>query len=329
MRIKSIICGVLALLSAFFSIAVFPSLIRQETHFVAPEYKGIITIWQIDSFEGGTGSRKQFLLKVARGYEKQHSGLLIMVIDHTFESAKEAFSNNQYPDIISYGNGVLVGGIQPLNFSNFFKGGAIDKTLYAIPWCRGGYCLITKGETKVENGVVLDKITLSKTEYNQPALALYLSQFRAKEYAIKSPLDAYVDFVGGKSDYLLGTQRDIIRLSNRGVDFSITPLDEYNDLYQYVSVTAKEKERIYYAKDFIDYLLSSNVQQMLKDIGMLSCFEVVNYQSQALLELQKVNHKYTLSAFTSEKSLVEINDLALISLKGDKESEIKIKNMLI
>ena len=329
MRIKSIICGLLVILSAFFSIAIFPSLIRKENHFTAPEYKGIITIWQIDSFEGGTGSRKQFLLKVARSYERQNSGLLIMVIDHTFESVKEALNNGEYPDIISYGNGVLLSGIQPLNSSEFFKGGAIDKTIYALPWCRGGYCLIRKGQTEIENGAILDKITLSKTEYNQPALALYLSQFRAKEYVVKSPLDAYVDFVGGKSDYLLGTQRDIIRLSNRGVDFSITPLIEYNDLYQYVSVMAKSDERIYYAKDFINYLLSSKVQQMLKDIGMLSCFEEVNYQSQPLVELQNIKHEYTLSAFSSEKSLAEIHDLALISLKGDKESEIKIKNMLI
>ena len=34
------------------------------------EYKGIIKVWQIDSFEGGMGSRKQFLLKVARGFTR-------------------------------------------------------------------------------------------------------------------------------------------------------------------------------------------------------------------------------------------------------------------
>ena len=45
----------------------------------AKNYKGIINVWQIDSFEGGTGSRKNFLSDVARTFEKKNDGVLVMV----------------------------------------------------------------------------------------------------------------------------------------------------------------------------------------------------------------------------------------------------------
>lgn len=329
MRIKSIICGALIVVSAIFTMMFFPIKESKNTHFYSPEYKGILTIWQVDSFEGGIGSRKQFLLKVARSYEKNNLGLLIMVIDHTFESVKEAISKGECPDIISYGVGTELLEIQPMNTDRFFKGGALNKTLYALPWCRGGYCIISRENVQVEKGEVLDKIVLSKTGYTQPALALYLEGITAHEYVEKPPLEAYVDFVGGKTDYLLGTQRDIMRLTNRGVEFNATPIKEYNDLYQYASITAKDKNRIYYANDFINYLTSALVQEKLTEIGMLSCFENIEYQNKELAKLKNIAHNYTVSAFVSGKTLVEMHNLALISLKGDKESEIKIKNMLI
>ena len=57
----------------------------------ASDYKGIITMWQIDGFEGGAGSRKQFLLSQARDFEKQNQGVLVMVINHTFSGAEQDF----------------------------------------------------------------------------------------------------------------------------------------------------------------------------------------------------------------------------------------------
>jgi len=329
MKIKSIICAVIIIICSVFTLGFYSKLIDSDSHFNSPEYKGIITLWQIDSFEGGTGSRRQFLLKIAREYEKKNPGLLIMVIDHTFESVKEAVKNGEYPDLISYGNGVEILQMQPLLVDKFFKGGALNKTQYLVPWCRGGYCLITKGEEQYKSGKIIEKILLSKTDYNQPALAMLLENIVANEYVVKSPLDAYVDFVSGKAEYLLGTQRDVIRLQNRGVDFSIISLTEYNDLYQYVGITTSDQTKEYYARDFIKYLLSSPVQVRLDEIGMLSCFDKVEYQNEQMASLQSVKQKYTLSAFTAKENLLEIHDLALISLKGDKESDIKIKNMLI
>ncbi len=329
MKIKSIICVVIIIICSVFTLGFYSKLIDSDSHFNSPEYKGIITLWQIDSFEGGTGSRRQFLLKVAREYERRNQGVLIMVIDHTFESVKEAVKKGECPDLISYGNGVDILEMQPLLTDKFFKGGALNKTQYLIPWCRGGYCIITKGENQYIKGKIIDKILLSKTEYNQPALALSLEGVRANEYVVKSPLDAYVDFVGGKAKYLLGTQRDVIRLQNRGVDFSIFPLTEYNDLYQYMGITTSEQTKVYYARDFINYLLSSAVQRKLDEIGMLSCFDRVEYQSEKMSTLQDAKQNYTLSAFTDKDSLGRIHDLAINFLKGDKECEIKIKNMLI
>ena len=41
-------------------------------------YNGVLSLWQIDTFEGGKGSRKQFLLSVAREFEKENQGVLIL-----------------------------------------------------------------------------------------------------------------------------------------------------------------------------------------------------------------------------------------------------------
>ncbi len=54
-------------------------------------------------------------------------------------------------------------------------------------------------------------------------------------------LSAYVAFLNGKYRYLLGTQRDRCRFVSRGVEVYEKPLNEFCDLYQYVSVLSAEK----------------------------------------------------------------------------------------
>ena len=87
------------------------------------EYQGVLSLWQIDSFEGGIGSRKQFLLKIARGFEKKHKGVLVMVTNITKDGAEENFKNGIYPDMISYGNGVDVKNFSEIKTEKIVKGG--------------------------------------------------------------------------------------------------------------------------------------------------------------------------------------------------------------
>ncbi len=91
----------------------------------------------------------------------------------------------------------------------------------------------------------------------------------------QTPYEAYLSFTSGKSSMLLGTQRDVFRMENRvaaGVesDILIEPLKEYTDLVNYISVTSDNKDVISVCKDFVEFLLSEEMQQRLVNIGLLS-----------------------------------------------------------
>ena len=57
---------------------------------------------------------------------------------------------------------------------------------------------------------------------------------------------AYDKFLKGNFENLIGTQRDVFRVTNRQqkgllTDYNIFPLGGYTDLVQYISVFEKEK----------------------------------------------------------------------------------------
>lgn len=292
------------------------------------EYKGIVTLWHIDSFEGGRGSRRQFLLDAAAGFEKIHKGVLVMVISHTKASAEADFEKGIYPDLISFGGGTEVKNAVAFNAERSFKGGnAGDKTFFT-PWCRGGYVLISNPKLAEYSGGAIEKLLVSQAEYTQPLIALNEQGITSVETEILPPMDAYVKFTGGKIPYMLGTQRDVFRLVSRGMDFLTTPFTEYNDLYQYIGITSTDTVKTLYAEKFINYLLSDAVQNKLSKISMFSQFVNVPFDDASLSEMQSVNAKKTLSAFTPAIELKNLQSLALSALNGDEPSRIKIKNVL-
>ncbi len=292
----------------------------------ASEYKGIITVWQIDGFEGGSGSRKQFLLGVSREFEKQNKGTLVMVINHTFTSAEENISKGIYPDVISYSNGLDIKNMQPLGKTRCAGGGKVSENIYATAWCRGGYVLIKNLDVV---GKEQSPLILSKAQNTQPLLAVILEGLEYESIEVLPPMDAYTKFTIGKNAYMLGTQRDIVRLTNRGANFSVTPLTKFNDLYQYVSLTASDSKKSVIAKRFIDYLLSDKVQERLNKINMLSPYKNVNFDIENLNLMQKIDGFSTISAFYPKQILREIEDRSLLALKGDKNAINYIKNLLI
>ena len=292
------------------------------------EYQGVLSLWQIDSFEGGIGSRKQFLLKIARGFEKKHKGVLVMVTNITKDGAEENFKNGIYPDMISYGNGVDVKNFSEIKTEKTVKGGMIGDKIYATAWCRGGYVLISKGDS-CENIEIIDELIVSKSEFTQPLTALYTEDIEVNKAEILPPMDAYVKFVSSKCKYLLGTQRDVNRLETRGMEVVTRPLKEYNDLYQYISITANEPVKKYYCEEYINYLLTESSQEELKKIGMMSCFYKIKHDNAHLQGIQNTESAYTISAFTSLLNLKEMQDLVMLAKGGNTQAKIKIKNMLI
>ena len=293
------------------------------------EYKGLVILWHVDTFEGGKGSRRQFLLDYSRKFESKNKGLKIMVINHSLTSLEQAFSSGEKPDIISFGQGVNVNGLISLDIKTEQLGGVVNDKTYAIPWCRGGYNLIVKSSSKIDLfDTSFNKLIVSQTEYSCPLTALALENVTATEVMVKQPLDAYVDFVTYNDLVLLGTQRDVIRLENRGVEVMVKPLTSYNDLYQYVGITCSDKTKLDISKEFVNYLLSASVQKSLDKIGMLSATERVDYQNQHLVSMQNQGGFSTISVFSSKANIKQMQNLGLQGVKGQKDATNKLKNLL-
>ncbi len=290
-------------------------------------YKGIITLWHVDTFEGGSGSRKNFLLKIARDFEKENKGVLVFVVSHTVESVMKNFSNNIYPNVISYGAGVEVENVVSFPLEYAFKGGVIEKNNIAIPWCRGGYSLIKNNEFSKKN-INKNFCAISNAEYNVPIISLMESNFKFN-LKIKNQFNAYCEFVNGQVEYLLGTQRDVVRLNNRGFNYSMQVIDGYNDLYQYVSVFAGEQDKVDKSIDFVDFLLSEKSQLKLNEIDMFSCFYSVEYANENMRLIQNVANSKTISILNKRESLLNLKEQSLLAYEGEENAYNKIKNFMI
>ena len=328
MKILKIISSVFLIFCILFTFIFGKNLIVKDKELIEKSnYKGIINLWHIDTFEGGTGSRKQFLLKVSREYEKERNGVLVFATNHTINSVKENFSKGIYPDIISYGNGVDVNNLIELSVDKKFDSGIFNNKQLIIPWCRGGYFLIKNNEYKKKKG---DKKTLlvSSSEYNLPLTTL-LDREKDFSIKIKSQYNAYLDFVSGESEYLLGTQRDIVRLTNRAFSYYAEPLSTFNDLFQYVSVIQTNNEKIDESLRFVEYLLSKKVQERLNEIEMFSCFYPVAFDNENMSSMQKITKFNTISPFNKSEFMLELKDASIKAYMGDKDKINKLKKFII
>lgn len=292
------------------------------------DYNCILTLWHVDTFEGGIGSRKQFLLRVAREFEKQHQGTLVMITEYTPNAVKEAVKNGQSPDIISFGIGVEIPPPIKLSIQTNFSGGKVGENLYATPWAIGGYCLIKKSGVGIDlTQNHFENLIVSRQEFNQPLVAFALQNLSASKIQTFSPLDAYVNFLNEKESVLLGTQRDIHRLQNRGVEVEALPLNQFNDLIQYVSIT--NAKNFNYCTAFVNTLLSKKMQSSLDTIGIFSPNFTINYDNVHLNLMEEIKPTCTISAFADDNTLSELFRDSLSVALGDKSCLNKIKKLLV
>lgn len=294
-------------------------------------YNGVVTVWQIDTFEGGVGSRRQFLANRAKEFSQKNKGVLFLVTSHTNESAENNFKNGVFPDILSFGCGASFPSAEMLGENLYFSGGSIGEKTFATPWCRGSYFLIKHGKFSSEKGEaskILSSVIVSKGEYTLPLMTTFLEGFSINGLKILTPINAYKEFTLGKTPYLLGTQRDIARLRSRGENFSYTPLNSFCDLYQYAAVTTTSPEKKTVAENFLNYLINNDCQNKLKDIFMMP----VKTGCECAEELKSAyvgGNISTVSAFTSR---IKIEETALnlsAYYSGEKSLEPKIKNVLL
>ena len=250
------------------------------------EARAVVRVWNIDTFEGGKGSRTAFLKSVARELKGE---AYYLVTSYTLEGALSAFAEGDAPDVLSFGVGLseFAERLLPLPYS--FAGGELGGKTLAYPWCMGGYYLFSLTDFEGEG-----RTALSVGGENLPAVAARLEGITGEE---AESVAAYTGFLSGKYHYLLGTQRDVCRFQARGVSVQARPLTKYCDLYQYIGILSSEKRDASLA--FVEALLSPEVQGRLSQIGM---FPLEN------------NAERTVSVFSSREAL---GRLAAAAREGD------------
>lgn len=288
-------------------------------------WPGVLRLWQIDSFEGGRGSRASFLNGVARRYEAE-GGMLVLVTAHTAESAAYALQNGQTPDLISYGAGFDLAAdvARPLD-GYAYAPGMLGGQTYALPWCGGGYFLLT-GEGDYSD-VSAENTVLGAGRGASVYAAAALEGLKG-EFAAQDTLQAYVSLIGGKYRYMVGTQRDVWRLRTRQFSFTAKPLAAYNDLLQYISVCAEDAHRYAASLAFLEVLLSQEVQQTLTTIGMMSIQYSIYADDAVFSAAERGAARMTVPAFMSAAARAELDACALSALNGDKSGAKKIENFL-
>ena len=251
----------------------------------------VISVWNVDTFEGGRGSRTSFLKRVAQRAEAGQENVFYHVISYTAEGLQEAFSRGETPDILSFGVGVGQVDAVPL-------GRTFARSDLAVPWCRGAYYLFSLQDNFPETPPS-GSVVLSSGGENLVEASAYFAGIEGKT---EESLTAYLDFLGGKYDYLLGTQRDVCRFSSRGVTVYSKLLPAYCDLYQYVSLLSREHADA--CLEFVALLLSEDVQATLSEIGMYPAQDAQGRTVGAFLTPQDLSERVErLHTGTAEREL--------------------------
>lgn len=294
-----------------------------------------LKVWHIDSFEGGSGNRANFLEKVAQDYHKINPNIFIIVQNLSEEQAINALSKDDKPDLISFSHHInesVVEKLLPLDVdknarSELLKCAEKEGRTYAVPWYMAGYCIIGNGEVDER---LIKNFSLESVYSYDKGQSLFVAGMKNSFSLIalsentkakcdltkcdkllmeKTPYQAYCDFVENKSSVLLGTTRDVHRILNRinlgtmqNIEF--LPLGNFTDLVQYVGVLSEKKQLV--AESFINFLTSNETQKALKNIGLFSPNKLNLYNGGILKDMEeKLNQKlqsFSLFQSTDEKT---------------------------
>ena len=285
-------------------------------------YQGVVEMWNVESFEGGVGSRESWLINRASKFESEHKGLFVHVTTLTVEQVENKLAEGQTFDMICFSRGVgaiVKDQLAPYNGKvgaikdNFLISGQIDGGLYAVPIYSGAYCLFARTEQLPSDRLLTDALTATFTRkvgkntvelqplvcgftpYNSPLSALALSGGKGKASVDEgvTQYQAYEKFVANQTAVtLLGTQRDMYRLSQRESNGKIdklgfAPLSGYTDLVQYVAVSSNAGDKSEACVEFIEYLTSDVAQSSLVNLSLFSVLNSTFYTADRYVECER------------------------------------------
>ena len=274
--------GLSAILIGFLCIAPFtllPNILQAQADINKKEvynYQGILELWHIETFEGGSVSRLSFLESEAINFEKKHKGTYIVVQSMSAEQFELNIAGGKFPNMLSFGIGLgdnFIDKLIQLDTENLrvdiSTGGKFNSKNIALPYILGGYAVISTGNGCVGSGLKGTNNSLKALEENGMQVSNFYDCDNLDSY------DAYDKFIKNNFDTLIGTQRDVYRCYNRqqkglmkNLTFSFLP--KYTDLVQYVSVCKSTAIEEKYCKEFVSQIISYQAQNKLKDYHLFS-----------------------------------------------------------
>lgn len=358
----------LAAVLVFVPIFVFPRVLSKNEQSPKQKYAGLVSMWHIENFEGGSLNRYQYLLQQMVELEKKHKGLLVNIKTLTVTEAKNLVEQGHLPDLVSFGTGAgdifldyTVSYNGKLNIrQEFIISGTVGNKIKAVAYMIGGYFLLCNNnlirETVIDtNAQLIDNIYEASYTYNKGkdvrysvvtaradnlplAAVLKNTSKNCKDNSVlwaESQFEAYNKFVLGSACMLLGTQRDLHRILNRisqnnFFEYEVQYLKGYTDLVQYLAITSKDQSRQAKAQLVIEYLTAQSAQRSLNNIGMFGVDGNKYYTSEMLKDMEAAINQpvVTPNAFVSSEQLVALNELTISATKGDNSARNEIKSNL-
>lgn len=314
-------------------------------------YRGVVELWNVETFEGGSGSRSSWLTSRAAKFEKTHEGFFVHVTDLSVQQLKEKLDCGETFDVICFSRGVgcLVQSLlQPYSGSvkdvkeNLLASGRLDGKVFALPLYVGGYFLFARQSQLPQNADLisvaltnsytrkvgkttyeLQPLLCGFTPYNSPLSALAMSGGRGKTVQNENVTQyaAYESFLANKTAVtLLGTQRDLYRLTKREESGKMEKLvcralTGYTDLVQYLALSAT-CQNVQCCTEFLQFAISEAVQQTLTNVSMFSVLEQTYYTSVCYAELEKgLASAYVPNVFADSQALTAQRNAALKTLE--------------
>ena len=264
----------------------------------------VLTVWQIDGFEGGKGSRGQYLKDKSKKLFDDKN-VYLNVISLSASAATENLTRGNIPDMISC-SPTYNAHMQYINCAD----------VAYVNWCYGSYCLLTLGENAAFDDVTAQNTVLNVGKDNLSQVMAVLCGLGGAQ--CQEPTNAYLQLLNGKYKYLLGTQRDIFRLRTRGESFSVKQITQFNDLYQNISILTKDAQRYATCRQFVEYIIKNNTD--VEKIGLFSS-NAAKYGDEMVV-LQENLWDYTLSAPCGDDFIRQLKNAAA------NNDANKIKNLL-
>lgn len=300
-----------------------PNLPRKPQTLPNANYKGVIELWNVETFEGGSGSRGSWLTNKSAKFEQKNTGLFVHVTTLTEAEAKQKLADGQSFDIVCFSRGIgdsVKEYLAPLDVQtrdvrdNMLLAGQFDGKQYAVPLYAGAYCLFARTSQLAEtdllsksltqtytrkigkNTVELSPLVCGFTSSNSPLTALAMSGGQGNASDISENVtqyQAYERFVSNTAAVtLLGTQRDLYRLNQREQNGKIEslgfyPLAGYTDLVQFVGINVNSGEKFESCQAYLQYLISNEVQQSLVSLSVFSVLDSSFYTDERYAWLEQ------------------------------------------